>query len=79
MALADYGQVAEEQIALSARQLEVLTWTAKGKTTWETSIIMMCTESTVNYHLKQVFRKLHASNKSHAVSRALSLGLIALS
>ena len=61
---------------LTPRQLEVLRWTAQGKTTWETSVIMRCTEATVNYHLKQVFRKLEASNKTHAVSRAFKLGLI---
>jgi len=61
---------------LSPRQLEVLTWTAQGKTTWETSVIMRCTEATVNYHLKQVFRKLEVSNKTHAVSRAFNLGLM---
>jgi LuxR family transcriptional regulator, quorum-sensing system regulator LasR len=63
-------------IQLSPRQREVLLWTAQGKTTWETSIIINCTEATVNYHLRQVLRKLEATNKTHAVSRALHLGLI---
>lgn len=63
-------------ISLSPRQREVLKWTALGKTSWETSVIMRCTEATVNYHLKQVFRKLDVSNKTHAVSRAFVLGLI---
>jgi LuxR family quorum-sensing transcriptional regulator LasR len=61
---------------LSARQLEALSWTAQGKTSWETAIIMHCTEATVNYHLKQVFRKLQVTNKTHAVSKALGLGLL---
>jgi len=61
---------------LSPRQLEVLWWTAHGKTTWETSVIMQCTEATVNYHLKQVFRKLKVFNKTHAVSTALERGLM---
>jgi LuxR family quorum-sensing transcriptional regulator LasR len=62
---------------LSARQQEVLKWTALGKTSWETSIIMNCSVMTVNYHLRQVFRKLSATNKAHAVSIAMSLGLLA--
>jgi DNA-binding CsgD family transcriptional regulator len=69
-------QVDRRFVQLSPRQCEVLIWTAQGKTTWETSVIMKCTAATVNYHLKQVFRKLDASNKTHAVSRAMSLGLI---
>jgi DNA-binding CsgD family transcriptional regulator len=63
-------------VRLSPRQREVLAWSAEGKTTWETSIIIKCTEATVNYHLRQVIRKLEATNKTHAVSRALHLGLI---
>lgn len=63
-------------IRLSRRQEEVLKWTAQGKTSWETSVILQCAEATVNYHLKQVFRKLGVTNKPHAVSKALRLGLI---
>jgi DNA-binding CsgD family transcriptional regulator len=65
------------QIYLSPQQLEVLRWSATGKTTWETSVIMRCTEANVNYHLKRLFEKLQASNKTHAVSIAIQLGLIA--
>jgi DNA-binding CsgD family transcriptional regulator len=63
-------------VRLSPRQREVLMWSAEGKTTWEISVIIECTEATVNYHLRQVIRKLGATNKTHAVSRALHLGLI---
>jgi DNA-binding CsgD family transcriptional regulator len=63
---------------LSPRQQEVLQWTALGKTTWETSVIMKCAEPTVNYHLKQIFRRLGVNNKTHAVSRAIELGLFEL-
>jgi DNA-binding CsgD family transcriptional regulator len=66
----------DRPIQLSPRQREVLTWTAQGKTTWEIAVIMQCAEATVNYHLKQIFRKLEATNKPHVVSRALSLGLL---
>jgi LuxR family transcriptional regulator, quorum-sensing system regulator LasR len=70
------GNLDSRDVNLSPRQQEVLRWTAAGKTTWETSVIMRCTESNVNYHLKQLFGKLQASNKTHAVSKAIRLGLI---
>ena len=60
----------------SPQQVEVLRWAARGKTSWEISMILRCTEDNVNYHLKQVFRKLEATNKSHAVSKAIRMGLI---
>lgn len=75
------NRVAEESfvnVRLSSRQREVLIWTAQGKTTWEISIIIERTEATVNYHLKQLFKKLQVANKTHAVSRALNLGLIGI-
>jgi DNA-binding CsgD family transcriptional regulator len=61
---------------LSPRQTEVLRWTAEGKTSWEISVIMRCTEATVNYHLKKLFVKLDAANKTHAVSKAFIFGLL---
>lgn len=63
-------------VRLSARQLEVLEWMARGKTSWEASVIMRCSEATVNYHLKQVFRKLDVTNKVQAVSRAMAKGML---
>jgi len=63
-------------ITLSPRQLEVLRWMARGKTGWEVAIIMNCSEATVNYHLKQVFRKLHVTKRVQAVSRAMALGVL---
>ncbi len=49
---------------------------AQGKTGWEVAVIMNCSEATVNYHLKQVFRKLHVTKKVQAVSRAMALGVL---
>jgi DNA-binding CsgD family transcriptional regulator len=71
-----YGMPRMRPPRLSVRQLEALRWTAQGKTSWEAAVIMRCTEATVNYHLKQVFRKLEVVNKTHAVSKALDLGLL---
>jgi LuxR family transcriptional regulator, quorum-sensing system regulator LasR len=61
---------------LSARQYEVLAWSAQGKTCWETAVLMQCSEATVHYHLKQVFRKLDVVNKTQAVSRAMAEGIL---
>lgn len=68
------GQQQKEQ--LTRRQKEILSWAAEGKTNWEIAVIMRCKEETVNYHLKGIFRKLCATNKAHAVSKALQIGLL---
>lgn len=63
---------------LSSREKEVLLWAAHGKSAWETAQILTISEATVFTHLRNVRRKLGASNTTHAVALALSAGQIAL-
>lgn len=67
-----------DQPKLTQREAEVLTWAARGKTAAETSRILTIAEQTVKDHLKAICRKLQVSNKTHAVSVALTRGFIAL-
>ena len=62
---------------LTTREGECLTWTARGKTAWETSRILAISESAVKKHLSSAFAKLDARTGGHAVAIALSRGLIA--
>jgi LuxR family transcriptional activator of bioluminescence operon len=61
---------------LNGRECQVLTWAAAGKTTSEIAAILPISERTVVFHLSNARRKLGASNSRHAISKALSLGLI---
>ena len=61
---------------LSARELEVLTWTSRGKTRWEIGEVLGVSEDTVKEHLKNSCMKLGAQNKTHATAIALMQGLI---
>ena len=61
---------------LTPREAEVLRWTMDGKTAWEVGAILGITERTAVLHLSNATRKLDASNKHHAVLKALRLGLI---
>jgi len=61
---------------LTAREKECLLWTAEGKTSHEISVILAIAESTVNFHLKNAVKKLDCINKTHAVAKAVLLGLI---
>jgi len=63
-------------IRLTPRELEILTWAAKGKSRWEISIILSISEDTVRAHLENVRRKLGASNTTHAIAIALHHGLL---
>jgi DNA-binding CsgD family transcriptional regulator len=61
---------------LTAREVEVLKWTADGKTTGEISNILIVSDNTVNFHIKNAVAKLQAANKTAAVVRAAVLGLL---
>jgi DNA-binding CsgD family transcriptional regulator len=65
-------------IRLSARQKEVLRWTATGKTRVDIADIMGITEDTVDDHLRQIFRKLRCNDKVVAVLRAVQIGAISI-
>lgn len=62
--------------ALTARELDVLRWTADGKTSEEVAILLGVSCNTVNYHVKNAIRKLHVTNKAAAVARMLRLRLL---
>ncbi|KDB06836.1 transcriptional regulator, LuxR family [Burkholderia sp. lig30] len=66
----------EAKVALTAREREVLCWTADGKTACEIGQILSISERTVNFHVNNVLEKLGATNKVQAVVKAISTGLI---
>lgn len=61
---------------LSEREVEILRWTAEGKTSGEIAQIVGITERTVNFHINNAMIKLNATNKTAAVVRAVVLGLL---
>ncbi|MGE8459399.1 MAG: LuxR family transcriptional regulator, partial [Pseudomonas alloputida] len=61
---------------LTKRELEVLLWSAAGKTTWEISMILSCSSSTIEFHFKNIRRKFNVSSRQLAVVKALQTKLI---
>jgi len=57
--------------SLTPREVECLSWTAKGKTSWDTSRILEVSENTVIFHLRNAIKKLEVTNRSHAVAKAV--------
>lgn len=62
--------------ALTARELDVLRWTADGKTSDEVAILLGVSPNTVNYHVKNAIRKLRVANKAAAVACLVRLRLL---
>lgn len=63
-------------IKLTAREKEVLQWSAAGKSSWEIGQIVCCTEAGVNYHFCNIRRKFGVRSRSRATIMALEQGLI---
>jgi DNA-binding CsgD family transcriptional regulator len=68
---------AREQVAfapdaaalLSARELEVLRWVARGKSNAEIATALYVSESTVRKHLQNTYRKLDVTSRTGALAR----------
>ena len=63
-------------LQLTARELDILTFSAAGKTSWEIGKIYGISDSTVKTHMRNIIGKLNAANKTHAVTIALRSGQI---
>jgi DNA-binding CsgD family transcriptional regulator len=60
---------------LSAREREVLELMAAGATNARIATLLVISQGTVKSHVKQILRKLRASNRAEAVARFLQLAL----
>lgn len=69
-----HGRTAQAE--LSDRELEVLRWTADGKTASQIARILSVSENTVNFHIKNATAKLRVCNKTAAVVQAALMGLL---
>lgn len=61
---------------LTEREKEVLNWIKQGKSSWDISIILGISEATVKFHVGTIMKKLNAVSRVHAVTIAISMGLI---
>lgn len=63
-------------VVLTAREREVLRWTAERKTAWEIGQILGIAERAVTFHVNNILVKLGAPNKVEAIVKAISAALI---
>lgn len=66
----------EVNATLSTREIDVLRWTADGKTASEISSLLNIAERTVHFHIHNTLTKLAATNKTSAAIKAAMLGLL---
>jgi LuxR family quorum-sensing system transcriptional regulator SolR len=64
------------QAQLTQRELEILCWTAEGKTASEIGLILGLSDRTINFHINNFVRKLECNNKIQAAVKAVAIGLL---
>ena len=64
---------------LSNRETTILEWTAKGKSSEEIASILGISKKSVEFHIEGCKRKLNVFNRTHAVTKAILLGLLLFS
>jgi DNA-binding CsgD family transcriptional regulator len=62
-----------EKVPLTARERDVLSWVARGKTNAEIAQLLWLAPSTVRKHLENVYAKLGVNTRTAAVARFLGL------
>ena len=62
--------------ALSLREREILAWVREGKSNYEVGRILGISAMTVKNHLQRIYKTLGVSNRTHALSRCMSLRLL---
>lgn len=72
----DTSTVCDGDSKLTKREMECLKWIMIGKTSWEISKILYCSEDNVKFHAKNIIRKLNVNSRQQAVVKAIKLGLI---
>jgi DNA-binding CsgD family transcriptional regulator len=70
------GHDTQQELLISAKELDCLKWTAAGKTALEASIILGISERTVRFHLNAAREKLDCVTTTQAVAKAIAHHLI---
>jgi DNA-binding response OmpR family regulator len=65
-----------KQFRLREREVETLTWAARGKTFWEIGEILGLSKRTVEFHLDNARRKLGVATRTQALIKAATANLI---
>jgi LuxR family quorum sensing-dependent transcriptional regulator len=74
----EYASAPVPRPILTNREIEVLKWTAAGKSAWDTSAILSISESTVKVHRAAIRAKLGVATTTQAIAVALRRGIIPL-
>lgn len=77
-----FARVSKREVAVNAptsltpRELECVKWVMVGKSSWEISQILKCSEATINFHIVNLKKKFKVRTRQQAVVKAIKELLI---
>jgi len=71
------ARVVRTDCNVTDREAEILRWIRDGKTNDDIAKILGVSPYTIKNHIQKILRKMGVENRSHAVARAISLGILA--
>jgi DNA-binding response OmpR family regulator len=69
-------EVLSRSVDLNGREVDSLTWSARGKTSSEIAVILGVSKRTVDFHIENACRKLNVATRIEAAVKAVSVRLI---
>jgi len=64
---------------LTKRERTVLLWAMEGKSAWEIGVILSISESTVKFHLSNIYRKFGVNTRAQAIVHAVKANVFNVS
>lgn len=72
----DPHEALDTDSGITEREIEILRWVRHGKSNQEIGMILSISPLTVKNHIQKILRKLQASNRAQAVSKAIAMRLL---
>jgi len=66
----------QSRVRVTARESEILSWVAIGKSDWAIGRLLKISGKTVNFHVENAKRKFGVATRVQAVVAALRIGII---
>jgi LuxR family quorum-sensing transcriptional regulator LasR len=73
---ANTGSAIDKTTSVTPREKECLKWAAVGKSSWEISKILHCSEATIKFHMANIRRKFGVNTSRQAIVKAIGHGTI---
>ena len=70
------ARLPEQYVNVSPREKQCLVWGSRGKTAYETGIILGTSERTVRFHWENLIRKFDTHGKVETIVKAIKLGVL---